>query len=58
MTSARSSAALAEVHAWYGREGRIVGVLTHEADEQYERGCGSSPKEPDGPRCGRRGPRT
>jgi 3-phenylpropionate/trans-cinnamate dioxygenase ferredoxin reductase component len=24
--------------AWYGRGGRIVGVLTHEADEQYERG--------------------
>ena len=24
--------------AWYGREGRIVGVLTHEADEDYDRG--------------------
>jgi 3-phenylpropionate/trans-cinnamate dioxygenase ferredoxin reductase component len=24
--------------AWYGREGRLVGVLTHEADEDYERG--------------------
>jgi NADPH-dependent 2,4-dienoyl-CoA reductase/sulfur reductase-like enzyme len=24
--------------AWYGREGLIVGVLTHEADEDYERG--------------------
>ena len=24
--------------AWYGREGQIVGVLTHEADEDYERG--------------------
>jgi 3-phenylpropionate/trans-cinnamate dioxygenase ferredoxin reductase component len=24
--------------AWYGREGRIVGVLAHEADEDYERG--------------------
>jgi 3-phenylpropionate/trans-cinnamate dioxygenase ferredoxin reductase component len=24
---------------WYGREGRIVGVLTHEADEDYERGA-------------------
>jgi len=24
--------------AWYGRDGRIVGVLTHEADEDYERG--------------------
>jgi 3-phenylpropionate/trans-cinnamate dioxygenase ferredoxin reductase component len=24
--------------AWYGREGRTVGVLTHEADEDYERG--------------------
>ena len=23
---------------WYGRDGRIVGVLTHEADEDYERG--------------------
>ncbi|MGZ4180713.1 MAG: NAD(P)/FAD-dependent oxidoreductase [Solirubrobacteraceae bacterium] len=23
---------------WYGREGRIAGVLTHEADEDYERG--------------------
>ena len=24
--------------AWYGREGRTVGVLTHERDEDYERG--------------------
>jgi NADPH-dependent 2,4-dienoyl-CoA reductase/sulfur reductase-like enzyme len=24
--------------AWYGRDGRIVGVLTHEADEDYEHG--------------------
>lgn len=24
--------------AWYGREGRLVGVLTHRADELYERG--------------------
>jgi NADPH-dependent 2,4-dienoyl-CoA reductase/sulfur reductase-like enzyme len=24
--------------AWYGRDGRIVGVLTHEADDDYERG--------------------
>ncbi len=24
--------------AWYGRDGKIVGVLTHEADENYERG--------------------
>ena len=24
--------------AWYGRDGQIVGVLTHEADEDYERG--------------------
>jgi 3-phenylpropionate/trans-cinnamate dioxygenase ferredoxin reductase component len=24
--------------AWYGRDGRVVGVLTHEADEDYERG--------------------
>jgi 3-phenylpropionate/trans-cinnamate dioxygenase ferredoxin reductase component len=24
--------------AWYGREGRIVGVLANEADEDYERG--------------------
>ncbi len=24
--------------AWYGRDGVIVGVLTHEADEDYERG--------------------
>jgi NADPH-dependent 2,4-dienoyl-CoA reductase/sulfur reductase-like enzyme len=24
--------------AWYGLEGRIVGVLTHERDEDYERG--------------------
>ncbi len=24
--------------AWYGRGGRIVGVLAHEADEDYERG--------------------
>jgi 3-phenylpropionate/trans-cinnamate dioxygenase ferredoxin reductase component len=23
---------------WYGRDGRIVGVLAHEADEDYERG--------------------
>jgi 3-phenylpropionate/trans-cinnamate dioxygenase ferredoxin reductase component len=23
--------------AWYGREGRVVGVLAHEADERYER---------------------
>jgi NADPH-dependent 2,4-dienoyl-CoA reductase/sulfur reductase-like enzyme len=23
---------------WYGREGRIVGVLTHDVDEDYERG--------------------
>jgi 3-phenylpropionate/trans-cinnamate dioxygenase ferredoxin reductase subunit len=26
------------VTAWYGREQRIVGVLTHEADDDYERG--------------------
>jgi NADPH-dependent 2,4-dienoyl-CoA reductase/sulfur reductase-like enzyme len=24
--------------AWYGREGRLVGVLAHQADEDYERG--------------------
>ena len=24
--------------AWYGRERKIVGVLAHEADEDYERG--------------------
>jgi NADPH-dependent 2,4-dienoyl-CoA reductase/sulfur reductase-like enzyme len=24
--------------AWYGRDGKIVGVLAHEADEDYERG--------------------
>jgi 3-phenylpropionate/trans-cinnamate dioxygenase ferredoxin reductase subunit len=24
--------------AWYGRDRRIVGVLTHEADDDYERG--------------------
>jgi NADPH-dependent 2,4-dienoyl-CoA reductase/sulfur reductase-like enzyme len=24
--------------AWYGREGRCVGVLTHQRDEDYERG--------------------
>jgi NADPH-dependent 2,4-dienoyl-CoA reductase/sulfur reductase-like enzyme len=24
--------------AWYGRDGRVVGVLTHEADDDYERG--------------------
>src|SRR5262249_43956149 len=24
--------------AWYGHDNRIVGVLTHEADEDYERG--------------------
>jgi NADPH-dependent 2,4-dienoyl-CoA reductase/sulfur reductase-like enzyme len=24
--------------AWYGRDGRTVGVLAHEADEDYERG--------------------
>jgi 3-phenylpropionate/trans-cinnamate dioxygenase ferredoxin reductase subunit len=24
---------------WYGRDGRVVGVLTHEADEDYERGA-------------------
>jgi 3-phenylpropionate/trans-cinnamate dioxygenase ferredoxin reductase component len=24
--------------AWYGRDGRVVGVLAHEADESYERG--------------------
>jgi 3-phenylpropionate/trans-cinnamate dioxygenase ferredoxin reductase component len=24
--------------AWYGREGRIAGVLTHERDDDYERG--------------------
>jgi 3-phenylpropionate/trans-cinnamate dioxygenase ferredoxin reductase subunit len=24
--------------AWYGRDGRIVGVLTHDADDDYERG--------------------
>jgi NADPH-dependent 2,4-dienoyl-CoA reductase/sulfur reductase-like enzyme len=23
---------------WYGREGKVVGVLTHDADEDYERG--------------------
>ena len=23
---------------WYGRDGRVVGVLTHKADEDYERG--------------------
>ncbi|WP_370963157.1 oxidoreductase C-terminal domain-containing protein [Amycolatopsis sp. cg9] len=23
---------------WYERDGRVVGVLTHEADEDYERG--------------------
>jgi hypothetical protein len=23
---------------WYGRAGRLVGVLTHRADENYERG--------------------
>jgi 3-phenylpropionate/trans-cinnamate dioxygenase ferredoxin reductase component len=24
--------------AWYGREGRVAGVLTHERDDDYERG--------------------
>jgi 3-phenylpropionate/trans-cinnamate dioxygenase ferredoxin reductase component len=24
--------------AWYGREGKLVGVLTHDADDDYERG--------------------
>jgi NADPH-dependent 2,4-dienoyl-CoA reductase/sulfur reductase-like enzyme len=24
--------------AWYGREGKLVGVLTHQADDAYERG--------------------
>jgi 3-phenylpropionate/trans-cinnamate dioxygenase ferredoxin reductase component len=24
--------------AWYGRQGKVVGVLAHEADEDYERG--------------------
>ena len=24
--------------AWYGRQGRIAGVLTHERDEDYDRG--------------------
>jgi 3-phenylpropionate/trans-cinnamate dioxygenase ferredoxin reductase subunit len=24
--------------AWYGRDGKIVGVLAHEADDDYERG--------------------
>jgi 3-phenylpropionate/trans-cinnamate dioxygenase ferredoxin reductase subunit len=24
--------------AWYGRDGRVVGVLTHNADEDYDRG--------------------
>jgi 3-phenylpropionate/trans-cinnamate dioxygenase ferredoxin reductase subunit len=24
--------------AWYGRDGRVVGVLTHNADQEYERG--------------------
>jgi NADPH-dependent 2,4-dienoyl-CoA reductase/sulfur reductase-like enzyme len=24
--------------AWYGRDGKLVGVLTHDADEDYERG--------------------
>jgi 3-phenylpropionate/trans-cinnamate dioxygenase ferredoxin reductase subunit len=24
--------------AWYGRDGKIVGVLTNDADEDYERG--------------------
>jgi NADPH-dependent 2,4-dienoyl-CoA reductase/sulfur reductase-like enzyme len=24
--------------AWYGREGRVVGVLAHEDDDSYERG--------------------
>jgi hypothetical protein len=24
--------------AWYGHEGRCVGVLTHQRDEDYERG--------------------
>jgi 3-phenylpropionate/trans-cinnamate dioxygenase ferredoxin reductase subunit len=24
--------------AWYGRDGRVVGVLTHERDDDYERG--------------------
>jgi NADPH-dependent 2,4-dienoyl-CoA reductase/sulfur reductase-like enzyme len=24
--------------AWYGRSGKVVGVLAHEADEDYERG--------------------
>ena len=24
--------------AWYGRDGKVVGVLAHEADEDYERG--------------------
>lgn len=26
--------------AWYGRAGRTVGALTHEADDDYERGAG------------------
>ncbi|MGH2877890.1 MAG: oxidoreductase C-terminal domain-containing protein, partial [Solirubrobacteraceae bacterium] len=25
---------------WYGREGRIVGVLTHQRNDDYERGRG------------------
>jgi hypothetical protein len=24
--------------AWYGRQGRIAGVLTHERDDDYEHG--------------------
>jgi hypothetical protein len=24
--------------AWYGREGRLVGVLAHKSDDAYERG--------------------
>ena len=24
--------------AWYGKAGRLVGVLTHESDEDYEHG--------------------
>jgi 2-polyprenyl-6-methoxyphenol hydroxylase-like FAD-dependent oxidoreductase len=25
--------------AWYGADGKVVGVLTHDADEDYERGA-------------------
>ncbi len=42
---------------WYGRGGRIVGVLTHEADDAYERGSELIAEGARGTRSGRRGSR-